>query len=127
MNFNYFSSFLDKIKPVLNILFFLSGLIMVIASMINNGPYAKIFVITGVFIVVFSIQYLFNKGVEFDFEKKRYRIYRDMFSVKIGKWYSLSGFDRVVFREFSYITRDSDPTDGTSDRSEWDYKSFWYF
>ncbi|HSZ24246.1 MAG TPA: hypothetical protein VK766_00935 [Cytophagaceae bacterium] len=106
MNSNYVSS-LDKIKPVLNILLFFSGLVMIIVSMIDNGPSAKIFVIMGVFIMSFSIQNLFTNGVEFDFEKRRYRIYKDILSLKIGKWYSLSGFDRIVFREFSYIIKSS--------------------
>ncbi|HSZ26129.1 MAG TPA: hypothetical protein VK766_10435 [Cytophagaceae bacterium] len=89
-------------KMVTGIIFSLFGFSLIIAAIFHHQSiYFPIFAYSfGIPLVVFFM--LFTGGTEFDLNKNKVRKYKVIF-LGIGKWHSLIDFDKIVFREFSYI------------------------
>ena len=94
----------NKTKMTTGIIFSMSGLLLIIIALLNSQRrFFPIFGFSfGIPLIIFFM--LLTEGAEFDLKKNKVRIFSVIF-FRIGKWHSLIDFNKIVFREFSFINR----------------------
>ncbi len=66
----------------------------------------------GVFATALGFGVLYEEGIEIDEKNKRVRAYKSFMTIKNGQWESLSVFNRIIFREYSFVTKRKSATGG---------------